>query len=309
MSHHEPAHQGFETLAIHAGQDPDPTTGAVIPPVHMSSTYVQDGIGGLRGGYEYGRAGNPTRAALETQLAALEGGAHGLSFASGLAAEDALLRAALKPGDDVLIGDDVYGGTYRLVSRGPRRVGRAAPRRGPARIPPPCAPRSTSARRSSSGSRRRATRTADHRHRRARRARRTRRRAARRRQHLRDAGAAAPARARRRRGRALDDEVPGRALRRRRRRAVLPNDDALAEQVKFLQFAAGAVSGPLDAWLTTRGIKTLRRADGAPRRERARGRPAARGTPRGGRACTTRACPGTRVMRSRPARRAGSAAW
>ncbi|MBN9171329.1 MAG: aminotransferase class V-fold PLP-dependent enzyme, partial [Microbacterium sp.] len=108
---------GFDSLAVHAGQDADPTTGAVIPPVHFSSTYAQDGIGGLRGGYEYGRSGNPTRTALETQLAALEGGRHALSFASGLAAQDALLRAALKPGDEVLIGDDVYGGTYRLLTR------------------------------------------------------------------------------------------------------------------------------------------------------------------------------------------------
>ena len=108
---------GFSTRAIHAGQAPDETTGAVIPPVHFSTTYAQDGIGGLRNGYEYGRGTNPTRDALQEQLAALEGGAHAFSFASGLAAEDALLRAALKPGDHVLMGDDVYGGTHRLVRR------------------------------------------------------------------------------------------------------------------------------------------------------------------------------------------------
>ncbi|GAA1781698.1 cystathionine gamma-synthase [Agromyces lapidis] len=107
----------FDTRAIHAGQAFDPTTGAVIPPIYQTSTYVQDGIGGLRGGYEYSRGGNPTRTALETQLAALEGGAHGLSFASGLAAEDALLRTVVKPGDHVLIGNDVYGGTHRLIRR------------------------------------------------------------------------------------------------------------------------------------------------------------------------------------------------
>jgi cystathionine gamma-synthase len=111
------AAQGFDTLAIHAGQAHDPTTGAVIPPLHVSSTYAQDGIGGLRGGYEYGRSANPTRTALQTQLAALEGGEFGLSFASGLAAEDALLRAVLTPGDTVLMGNDVYGGTHRLVDR------------------------------------------------------------------------------------------------------------------------------------------------------------------------------------------------
>lgn len=108
---------GFSTRAIHAGQQPDETTGAVIPPVHFSTTYAQDGIGGLRNGYEYGRGTNPTRDALQEQLAALEGGAHAFSFASGLAAEDALLRAVLKPGDHVLMGDDVYGGTHRLVRR------------------------------------------------------------------------------------------------------------------------------------------------------------------------------------------------
>ena len=85
--------------------------------MYLTSTYVQDGIGGLRGGYEYSRGGNPTRTALETQLAALEGGIHGLSFASGLAAEDALLRTVLAPGGHVVIGNDVYGGTHRLVRR------------------------------------------------------------------------------------------------------------------------------------------------------------------------------------------------
>lgn len=110
-------HARFDTRAIHAGQAFDPTTGAVIPPIYQTSTYVQDGVGGLRGGYEYSRGGNPTRDALEAQLAALEGGAHGLSFASGLAAEDALLRTVLAPGDHVIIGNDVYGGTHRLIRR------------------------------------------------------------------------------------------------------------------------------------------------------------------------------------------------
>ena len=117
--------RGFDSLAVHAGQAFDPTTGAVIPPVHFSTTYAQDGIGGLHQGYEYGRSANPTRTALETQIAALEGGKHGLSFSSGLAAEDALLRAVLKPGDEVLLGDDVYCGTYRLIARilGPWGIG------------------------------------------------------------------------------------------------------------------------------------------------------------------------------------------
>jgi cystathionine gamma-synthase len=107
----------FATRAIHAGQDPDPTTGAIIPPIYQASTHVQDGIGGFREGYEYNRAGNPTRSSLEVQLAALEGGVRALSFASGLAAEDALLRGILSPGDHVILGNDVYGGTYRLFAR------------------------------------------------------------------------------------------------------------------------------------------------------------------------------------------------
>lgn len=107
----------FATRAIHDGQEFDPTTGAVIPPLYLSTTFVQDGIGGFRGGYEYARGGNPTRTSLETQLASLEGGTRAFSFASGLAAEDALLRAVLTPGDHVLMGNDVYGGTHRLVNR------------------------------------------------------------------------------------------------------------------------------------------------------------------------------------------------
>lgn len=107
----------FSTRAVHAGQEPDGPTGAVIPPIHLTSTYVQDGIGGMRNGYEYSRAGNPTRDSLQTLLADLDGGVAAYSFASGLAAEDALLRAALVPGARVVMGNDVYGGTHRLVSR------------------------------------------------------------------------------------------------------------------------------------------------------------------------------------------------
>ncbi|MEO8094764.1 MAG: cystathionine gamma-synthase [Pseudolysinimonas sp.] len=107
----------FSTRAIHDGQEFDPTTGSVIPPVYFTTTFVQDGIGGFRNGYEYARGGNPTRTALETLLAGLEGGDRGFSFASGLAAEDTLLRAILAPGAHVLMGNDVYGGSHRLVSR------------------------------------------------------------------------------------------------------------------------------------------------------------------------------------------------
>ena len=108
---------GFSSLAIHAGQEPDPLTGAVVPPIYQVSTYKQDGVGGLRGGYEYSRSANPTRAALEECLAALEGGRHGLAFASGLAAEDCLLRTVCNPGDHVVIPSDAYGGTFRLFSK------------------------------------------------------------------------------------------------------------------------------------------------------------------------------------------------
>jgi cystathionine gamma-synthase len=248
--------QGFDTLAVHAGQEFDPTTGAVIPPVHFSSTYAQDGIGGLRGGYEYGRSGNPTRTALETQLAAIEGGRHGLSFASGLAAEDALLRAVLVPGDEVLLGSDVYGGTYRLIARilGPWGVGlrivdmsdlaavEAALEERPSRIVWVETP---------SNALLRITDMAG----------------------LARVGHAAGALV------VVDNTFASPALQQPLAHgadvvvhsttkylgghsdvvggALVLNDDALAEQARFLQFAAGAVSGPLDAWLTTRGIKTL----------------------------------------------------
>jgi Cystathionine beta-lyases/cystathionine gamma-synthases len=109
--------QGFETLAIHAGQEADPHTGAVVPPIYATSTYKQDGVGGLRSGYEYSRSANPTRTALEECLAALEGGVRGLAFASGLAAEDTVLRALCRPGDHVIIPNDAYGGTYRLFAK------------------------------------------------------------------------------------------------------------------------------------------------------------------------------------------------
>jgi cystathionine gamma-synthase len=106
---------GFETLAIHAGQDPDGATGAVVPPIHLATTYAQDGVAAHRG-FEYSRSGNPTRATLETALAALEAAPFGFAFASGMAAEDAVLRI-LRPGDHLVIPDDAYGGTYRLIAR------------------------------------------------------------------------------------------------------------------------------------------------------------------------------------------------
>ena len=104
---------GFETLAIHAGQEPDERTGAVIPPIFQTSTFKQDAVGSPRLGYEYARSGNPT----------LEGGAHGLTFASGLAAEDTLIRTVCAPGDHVIIPDDAYGGTFRLFAKVAQRWG------------------------------------------------------------------------------------------------------------------------------------------------------------------------------------------
>lgn len=254
------AARGFASLAVHAGQAADAATGAVIPPVHFSTTYAQDGIGGLRQGYEYGRSGNPTRTALQEQLAAIEGGSHAFSFASGLAAEDTLLRAALSPGDEVLLGNDVYGGTYRLLSRvlGPwgvrlrtvdmsdaDAVRAAVSERGPRLVwvETPSNPllRVTDiAGLAALG---------------------------------REAGAlvvvdntfATPAL---QQPLALGadvvvhsttkylgghSDVVGGAL-------VLSEahrGGPLADEIGFLQYAVGAVSGPLDAWLTTRGIKTL----------------------------------------------------
>jgi cystathionine gamma-synthase len=105
------------TKAIHAGFRPDPGTGAVNAPIYASSTFAQDGVGGLRGGYEYARTGNPTRAALEASLAAVEEAAFGRAFSSGMAATDCALRALLRPGDHVVIPDDAYGGTFRLIDK------------------------------------------------------------------------------------------------------------------------------------------------------------------------------------------------
>ncbi len=108
---------GLATKAIHAGYRPDPQTGAVNTPIYASSTFAQDGVGGLRGGFEYARTGNPTRTALETALAAVEDGSFGRAFSSGMAATDCALRALLRPGDHIVIPDDAYGGTFRLIDK------------------------------------------------------------------------------------------------------------------------------------------------------------------------------------------------
>ncbi|WP_070900693.1 cystathionine gamma-synthase [Mycobacterium tuberculosis] len=120
MSEDRTGHQGISgpaTRAIHAGYRPDPATGAVNVPIYASSTFAQDGVGGLRGGFEYARTGNPTRAALEASLAAVEEGAFARAFSSGIAATDCALRAMLRPGDHVVIPDDAYGGTFRLIDK------------------------------------------------------------------------------------------------------------------------------------------------------------------------------------------------
>ena len=109
--------QGLATKAIHAGFRPDPQTGAVNAPIYATSTFAQDGVGGLRGGFEYARTGNPTRAALEASLAAVEEAAFGRAFSSGMAATDCVLRAVLRPGDHLVIPDDAYGGTFRLIDK------------------------------------------------------------------------------------------------------------------------------------------------------------------------------------------------
>lgn len=245
----------FATRAIHAGQAADPRTGAIIPPIYQASTHVQDGIGNFREGYEYNRAGNPTRSALETQLAALEGGVNALSFASGLAAEDALLRGILRPGDHVLLGNDVYGGTYRLLTK----------------VLAPWGIETTTVELGDANAVRQAFRpetkivwletpsnpllkivdiaaTAELAH---------------------AAGAIV----------VVDNTFASPALQQPLSLgadlvvhsttkylgghsdvlggAVVFGDDRFYEQVKFQQFAVGAVSGALDGWLTTRGIKTL----------------------------------------------------
>lgn len=120
MSEDRTGHQGISgpaTRAIHAGYRPDPATGAVNVPIYASSTFAQDGVGGLRGGFEYARTGNPTRAALEASLAAVEEGAFARAFSSGMAATDCALQAMLRPGDHVVIPDDAYGGTFRLIDK------------------------------------------------------------------------------------------------------------------------------------------------------------------------------------------------
>jgi cystathionine gamma-synthase len=252
----EPSVEGFSTRAIHAGQEFDPTTGAVVPPVYLTSTFVQDGIGGFRGGYEYARGGNPTRSSLQTLLASLEGGKSAFSFASGLAAEDALLRAVLKPGERIVMGNDVYGGTHRLVNRlfVPWGVGlvtvnmsdldavRAAVAESSSHVlwietpSNPLMKISDIAALAEIGHQAGALVVVDNTF------------ASPFLQQPLSLGADVVVHSTTKYLGGHSDVLGG---------AVIVNDDELADKVGFIQFGAGAVSGPLDAWLTVRGIKTL----------------------------------------------------
>ncbi|MBG6213951.1 MAG: cystathionine gamma-synthase [Cryobacterium sp.] len=247
--------QKFDTIAIHAGQEFDATTGAVIPPIYQTSTYVQDGIGNLRGGYEYSRGGNPTRTVLESLLAALEGGTHGLSFASGLAAEDTILRAILKPGDHVVLGNDVYGGTHRLINKVHAAWGvhnttvemsdlsavEAAirPETKILWVETPSNPLmkiSDIAALAEIAHRHGIVAIVDNTF------------ASPALQHPLALGADVVVHSTTKYLGGHSDVLGG---------ALIINDDELYEKAQFLQFAAGPVSAPLDSWLTVRGIKTL----------------------------------------------------
>jgi cystathionine gamma-synthase len=246
----------FETRAITAGQAFDPTTGAVVPPVYMTTTFVQDGIGGFRNGYEYARGGNPTRDSLQELLASLEGGTKAFSFASGLSAEDAVLRAALTPGDHILMGNDVYGGTHRLVNRVfvPWGVSlstadfsdldavRASIRPDSTKVlwvetpSNPLMKISDIAALVEIGHAAGAIVVVDNTF------------ASPYLQQPLSFGADVVVHSTTKYIGGHSDVLGG---------AVIVNDEALAEKIGFLQFGVGAVSGPWDAWLTVRGIKTL----------------------------------------------------
>jgi len=247
---------GFSTRAITAGQHFDPTTGAVVPPVYLTSTFVQDGIGNFRGGYEYARGGNPTRDSLQDLLASLEGGLTAFSFASGLAGEDALLRAVLAPGDHIVMGNDVYGGTHRLVNRVfvPWGVSlstveltnldavRASIRPGTTKVlwietpTNPLMKINDIAALAELGHEFGILVVVDNTF------------ASPYLQQPISLGADVVVHSTTKYLGGHSDVVGG---------AVIVNDEELAAKVGFMQFGAGAVSGPLDAWLTVRGIKTL----------------------------------------------------
>lgn len=246
---------GFATRAIHAGQDADPTTGSVVVPIHATSTYAQDGVGGLRSGYEYSRTGNPTRTALEQCLAELEGGRYARAFASGMSATDAVLRAVLRPGDHMIIPDDAYGGTFRLIDKVLSGWGveytpvplsdvdsvRAALRPNTKLIwvETPTNPLLNIANIAALAEIARSARVklvVDNTF------------ASPYLQQPLELGADVVVHSTTKYIGGHSDVVGG---------AVITSDDELAEQIAFLQNSAGAVPGPFDAWLTLRGIKTL----------------------------------------------------
>lgn len=248
--------QGFNTRAVHAGQEFEPRTGAVVPPLHFSSTYAQDGIGNLRAGYEYGRGGNPTRDALQEQLAALENGTHAYSFSSGLAAEDSLIRALAEPGDHIVLGNDAYGGTYRLISKvlggwgigntpvdmsdhGALKAAIAANKTKLVWVETPSNPmmrisdiKAIAEITHAAG----ALLVVDNTF------------ASPFLQQPLDLGADVVVHSTTKYIGGHSDVVGG---------AIVVKDPVLAEAIGFIQFAVGAVSGPMDAFLTTRGLKTL----------------------------------------------------
>lgn len=252
--------QGFSTRAIHEGQEFDPITGAVVPPIHFSTTYAPERIGQLRRGYDYGRGTNPTRDSLQAQLASLEGGpgqeAHAFTFGSGLAAENALIHAIAAPGSHIVMGNDVYGGTYRLIDRvlGPWGIGHTVVDMGDVSAVEQAL--------TAAGSTILWLETPSN-------------------PMMKVSDISALAQVAHAAGALLvvdntfatpylqlpltlgadvvvhsttkyigghSDVVGG---------AVVVKDAALAEKVQFQQFAAGAVNGPMDAYLTTRGLKTL----------------------------------------------------
>ncbi|KUF13074.1 MULTISPECIES: cystathionine gamma-synthase [Streptomyces] len=247
--------QSFETVAIHAGNTADPLTGAVVPPIYQVSTYKQDGVGGLRGGYEYSRSANPTRTALEENLAALEGGRRGLAFASGLAAEDCLLRTLLGPGDHVVIPNDAYGGTFRLFAKVVSRWGvewSVADTSDPAAVRAAITPRTKAVWVETPSNPLLGITDIEATA-----------------QIAREAGAklvvdntfASPYL---QQPLALGADVVVHSMTKYMGGhsdvvggALVVNDDALGEELAFHQNAMGAVAGPFDSWLVLRGIKTL----------------------------------------------------
>lgn len=253
---HDTSGHGFSTKAIHAGQTPDPLTGAVVPPIVLASTHMQDGVGNLRSGYEYARGGNPTRDGLQVQLAALEGADHAFAFASGLAGEDALLRSVLVPGDTIVMGNDVYGGTHRLAKRifgrwnvsvvtvemtdldaVKKTVAEHKPKVLWVETPSnPFMKVSSIADLAAIGSSVGATVVVDNTF------------ATPYLQRPLEWGADVVVHSMTKYLGGHSDVLGG---------AVVTNDKEIAEQVGFHQFAAGAVMSPFEAWLTTRGIKTL----------------------------------------------------